>query len=148
MNNDIKQDGTDFSVAPAAAPEPEFAWAESQDSERWQTDLVDVLQYMHDQGAELEVGMIVYRGDCRRPRPDQFVPDSGRMLEYIQENADESEGGEWCDGFVDNVSVEAKQELDTLLEAWARKHLTVHWWLVENTQPYTVTAEDLADVSR
>lgn len=131
-------------VGDAAVATPDIAW--SCNEEDWQHDsLEELLQHMHDQDG-LEVGMTVWFGEKHKPRARNFAVDSDFITERMNENAGESEGGEWSEDFATNVDPAALKELDTYLEEWADKHCPVTWWLIEKTTQYTVTEEDLASV--
>lgn len=128
-----------------AKNEPDLAWSANQ--EDWSHDsLEELLQHLHD-NEELEVGRVVRSGEKRKPAARNFVPDSGYIVDRMNENAGDSDGGEWADDFACNVDPVALKELDTLLEEWADKHCPVTWWLIERTSEYTITAEDVASVS-
>lgn len=125
--------------------EPELAW--SSDEEIWQHDTLDeLLQHLHD-NESLEAGRVVWFGEKHKPRARNFAVDSDYITERMNENAGESEGGEWSEDFATNVDAVALKELDTYLEEWADKHCPVTWWLIEKTTAYTITAEDVANVT-
>ena len=50
--------------------------------------------------------------------------------------------GEWADDFP-SVSAEAKQELEDLLDAWARKNCDCSFYRVKNIETFKITHEDL-----
>lgn len=123
---------------------PDLAWSYNQ--EDWQHEsLEELLQYMHDQDG-LEEGMMVWFGEKHRPNAREFAPDSDYITERMNENAGDSEGGEWAEDFATKVDAAALKELDSYLEEWAEKHCPVTWWLIEKTTEYTITAEDVASV--
>lgn len=115
--------------------EIELCWSDNGEDYSFQTlgDLLDC----HDH----EVGDVVYVGESHRPAASEFV-STDDVIDAVRDRASE-EHGHWAEDFAD-VSAEAEQELQALLEAWAEKHLCVTFWHVKNTRKHTITAEDLA----
>lgn len=104
-------------------------------------------EYTHDSLAELitdeeiEAGATVWRGTARRPDPADYV-DAEDVIDAIAERAWQ-EAGEFAEGYP-NVSDEAREQLQAMLESWAREHARPDFFLVEDGKKYTVTAEDVA----
>jgi hypothetical protein len=46
---------------------------------------------------------------------------------------------------MDDVSAEAKQELNDLLKSWMEKHVTVNFYTVHDVREYVLTEEDLQE---
>ncbi|MDA4131741.1 MAG: hypothetical protein OK454_01260, partial [Thaumarchaeota archaeon] len=58
-----------------------------------------------------------------------YVPDANWVAEQMAETAD---GGEASEEFPE-VSDEAKEKLDALLEAWADENVPVNFWVADGT---------------
>jgi hypothetical protein len=106
----------------------------------------DSLAELLDNCPTVEPGHVVYRGTKHYEDPANFV--SADMLiddlrEQMQDNASANGNSEWCSGYPE-VPDEAGQEFETLLEAWVREHCQPTFFMVKDSTPYTVTAEDLA----
>lgn len=130
MNEEQKQAG-----AASTTSALEYVW--SGDEEMFYDDMDTAL---HDR----EVGDVIYRGVKREFKASDFVNDHDvdSFMEMVGERAYEEVGehvGDWPD-----VSKEAKTELLALLETWADKHCTPHFFGVKDVEKYTITAEDLA----
>ena len=54
-------------------------------------------------------------------------------------------GDEYADGFMDDISSDAKIELNELLKNWMEKHVTINFYTVHSVREYVLTKEDLKD---
>lgn len=117
-----------------------------QDPDCWSTDGSDFhyssLHDLLDANSEIEAGEIVFMGDADHPLASSFV-DHDDVIELIATRAYDV-GGEWAEDYTDDVSEEAKKEMDDFLTAWIGKHLPIRFYQVKNIREYTITAEDLA----
>lgn len=111
----------------------------SMDEELFRAESLNEL--VNDHHDELEVGQTVWVADSVHPDPAGYI-DVDYTLEQIGERAMD-DCGEAAEDFP-SVTAEARNELESLLKTWARKHCTVSFWQVKNVRPYVLTAEDLA----
>lgn len=106
-------------------------------------DFDDAMDALYND-ARLEVGAIIYEADTETVDLGDYVAGE---IDYLLERADESIG-EDCgfeDPVLDDVTPEARKELDTLLRDWTAKHITGRYWrVVGNVRERAVTAEDIA----
>lgn len=115
--------------------EPDYAY--STCGEQYAADWCDFL----DSNPDLEVGHSYYRGVAVRPDPARWTPGADWVLEHMGEQAYED-----ADEFAEDypaVDQAAKDELEALLKDWARKHCQPHFFLIEQAEAFTITAEDL-----
>lgn len=104
-------------------------------------------EYAWDSLAELineedvKAGDVVWRGTPRRPDPAEYI-EAHDVIDCIAERGFE-DAGEFAEGYP-NVSDEAREQLQTMLESWAREHARPDFFLIEDGKKYTVTAEDVA----
>jgi hypothetical protein len=110
----------------------------SRDEEHFSYETLGELLDCND---DLEVGDTVYTGNGITPDPAEWV-DADDVIEQLACRAYD-ESGEFAEDYPE-VSEEAKAELDELLAAWARKHCTPTFYLINNVREYEITAEDLA----
>ncbi len=66
------------------------------------------------------------------------------MIELMQNRGYEI-GDEYADGFMDDITPEAKQELNDLLKSWMEKHVTINFYTVHDVREYTLTEADLQE---
>lgn len=113
------------------------AWSTNNEDFRFSSleDLID------SNSGELEVGQTVYVGDGRKPKLSEFC-DANDVIELMQ-NRGYDIGGEFADGFMDDVSMEEKQELNDLLTSWMEKHVTINFYTVHDVREYVLTEVDL-----
>lgn len=90
---------------------------------------------------DLDVGQTVYVGDGRKPKLSEFC-DADDVIELMQ-NRGYDIGDEYAEGFMDDISPEAKQELDDLLKNWMKKHVAINFYTVHGVREYVLTEEDL-----
>ena len=126
-------------VVPVAPAVIEYAY--STNGEDWTADWCSFL----DQNKELSPGDECQRGVMRYADPAEFV-DSDSVINSMADNASSGELGEWADDFP-SVSAEAKQELEDLLDAWARKNCDCSFYRVKNIETFKITHEDLEHLS-
>lgn len=118
-----------------------FVWGTSEESFNY--DSFGELLKGIDADTGLEVGMTVFYGERVDKTADAFMPDAGTILEHAADAAADF-GGEWAEDFGQDATDEACRELESMLGEWAKKHLKVTFFQVENIRPYTLTAEDVA----
>ena len=111
----------------------------SHDGERFSYDTLGELLDCN----ELQVGDTVYTGDGETPDPAGWV-DADDIIEQLACRAYD-DCGEVAEDYPE-VSKEAKAELESLLEAWVRKHCTPTFYMIKDVQEYVITAEDLAQM--
>lgn len=116
--------------------EPEETW--STNDEEYGYDSLDELL----EDTEVAAGDVVYRGTKTRPDPADFI-DVDTVLEHMGDTA-YNYAGECAEDYTSSVTADGRAELKQLLQAWARKHAQPDFFLVEDAQKYTVTAEDAA----
>lgn len=118
------------------------------DLEAWSTNNKDFnyssLEDLIDSNSgELAVGQTIYVGDGRKPKLSEFC-DADNVIELMQ-NRGFDIGDEYADSFMDDVSVEAKQELNDLLKSWMEKHVTINFYTVHDVREYVLSEEDLQE---
>lgn len=103
-------------------------------------DLDEVIQLIVDLHGTIEPGHVVWFGTAIKPDAGDFV-DADRVIDDMTDAAWDV-AGEFAEDFPE-VSAEARQELNELLEGWARKHCEVNFYTVTDVQPYTITQADI-----
>ncbi len=98
---------------------------------------------INSNSGELAVGKTVYVGDGRKPKLSEFC-NANDVIELMQ-NRGYDIGGEYADTFMDDISSEAKQELNELLKNWMEKHVTINFYTVHDVREYVLTSEDLQE---
>jgi hypothetical protein len=116
--------------------------------EAWSTNNEDfnyssLEDLMDSNSGELAVGQKVYVGDERRPKYSEFC-DANDVIEMMQ-NRGYDIGGEFADGFMDDISPDAKTELDEFLKSWMEKHVAINFYTVHDVREYVLTEEDLRE---
>ena len=93
---------------------------------------------------ELRVGTEYFEGDKVEVHVSDYVNIHGivAMLEQFDDWVYE-DVGEIADCDFYNVSKEAKEELQELIQQWAEKHVKLPYWKVQNVVKKVVTQEDL-----
>jgi hypothetical protein len=110
----------------------------SVDDETFRCESLGELLEDHD---ELVAGSTVYRGKAVRPDPATYI-DTKHIIEMIGERAWD-DCGEAAEDWPAIPSL-AEHELQTLLKAWATKHLSpTPFYRVENVVEYTITEADM-----
>lgn len=119
-------------------PAPDYVW--SLNDEDFQYDSLDDLLCSND---DIEAGRVVYRGIRQEQDAGTFTPDADNVIEHMGVNAYDVVG-EHAEFWPDPTEA-AREELETFLKEWARKHCgPCPFYGVGKTEPYTVTQEDLA----
>jgi len=98
---------------------------------------------VNSNSGELEVGQVVYVGEGRRPKLSELC-DADDVIEMMQNRAYDI-GGEYADGFMDDISAEEKQALNDLLQTWMEKHVSIDFYTVHDVREYVLTEEDLQE---
>jgi hypothetical protein len=91
-------------------------------------------------GSRVGAGEIVYFGRRRKPDPMEWIK-SEDVTEQLGCRAYDC-CGEIAEDYP-HVSAQATEELKALLSAWARKHCTPTWYMVDNVEPYEITEKDM-----
>ena len=93
---------------------------------------------------ELWVGTEYFEGDKVEVQVSDYVNIHGivAMLEQFDDWVYE-DVGEIADCDFYNVSKEAKEELQELIQTWAEKHVKLPYWKVQNVVKKVVTQDDL-----
>lgn len=117
--------------------------AYSVNQEEWNyTDASEVLEALRDDGRLVE-GQVYWESDTETVQPERFLSVE-RLLEDAEERMYDELGEVAEDAF--SVSVAAKLELDELLKAWTRKHVTDRYWIgTGKVREVRVTAADVAE---
>jgi hypothetical protein len=104
----------------------------------------DSLEEVLDSNDGLEVGSVVYFGEKKNvDASDLFFSDW--VIDGMSEQAYEMVG-EVAENYP-NVSKEAREDLNALVEGWINKHCQPNFWQVLNVKKYEITEEDLARVT-
>ena len=104
--------------------------------------LIEELQdYEYD---EIPIGTEYFEADKVDVKVGDYVSIHGimSMLEQF-DNWVYEDVGEIADCNFYNVSKEAKEELQELIQTWAEKHVKLPYWKVQNVVEKVVTQEDL-----
>ena len=104
--------------------------------------LIEELQdYEYD---EIPIGTEYFEADKVDVKVGDYVNMHGivSMLEQFDDWVYE-DVGEIADCNFYNVSKEAKEELQELIQQWAEKHVKLPYWKVQNVVKKVVTQEDL-----
>ncbi|WP_064748680.1 hypothetical protein [Lysobacter antibioticus] len=119
----------------------DYAW--SIDEERFDLgSFGEALDALESDG-RLAVGQVIYYGETEQQAASSFVPTADQIIDCAADNAYDH-AGEHSEGFGNDVTPEAKAELNAFLSEWANKNMRVHFWLVRNVRKYIVTAEDVS----
>jgi len=115
------------------------AWSTNNEDFRFSSleDLID------SNSGELAVGQTVYVGEGRKPKLSEFC-DADDIIELMQNRCCDI-GGEYADGFMDDISPDAKIELDEFLKSWMEKHVTINFYTVHSVREHVLTSEDLQE---
>ena len=117
--------------------QPGIEYAYSTNGEDWTADWCSFISKNED----FSPGDECQRGEMHYADPAEFV-DSDAVIDTMANNASSSELGEWADDFP-NVSADAKQELEDLLDACARKNCDCSFYRVKNIETFKIAHEDL-----
>jgi hypothetical protein len=109
----------------------------STDNETFNYESLDDLLASND---ELVAGDTIYVGEPIGPSTTQLC-DAEDVLDVMRDRAYDL-AGEHADGYPD-VTEEAEDELNALLEAWMNKHCLPHFYTVRDVRPYILTEEDV-----
>ena len=93
-----------------------------------------------DDDDDLEVGRVVEFGIAHKPAAADFI--CADAVIYHMQDAAYAEVGDHAPYFPD-VSAEEKRELDDFLKAWANKYCAVDFFMIRDTQEYTITVDDV-----
>lgn len=102
-------------------------------------DVIDELRGKMDE-SEL-IGASYWRGEKKELTHAECI-DVDSFLDRCDEHAYEQIGEIYDNCFMD-VGDDAKNELEDLILAWAKKHVAIKYWKVGKVQECKVTAEDL-----
>lgn len=134
-----------------ARPAPDETWSLTHEADGFTFDtLAELIQdnsgeLRLDEDVTVNVGDTVVRAEKEYPDPATFIDaDRVRMEieEHMADNAKANGFAEVCDGYP-AISDAANQELETFLEAWARKHCKPTFFHIRNQREHTITTEDL-----
>lgn len=116
------------------------------DEEYRHTDIESVLDDLESNG-NLKVGASYFEADCAPVATDRLL-SADQILEAADEQGYELIGETWDNPF--DVSGEARQELQALLNTWAAKHVKVgrYFEIVGLTRKMTVTLADVDSVEK
>ena len=107
----------------------------------WDQLIDELYDYESD---ELPIGTEYFEGDKVDVTVGDYV-DMHRIDSMLTEFDDlvYEDIGEIADCDFSNVSKEAKEELQEIIQAWAEKHVNLPYWKVQNVVKKVVTQEDL-----
>ena len=118
-------------------------------SKCWSLNKEDFFDDWYDRIDELKQEKLVvdteyFEGDKINVRISDYVNIHGivSMLEQFDDWVYE-DVGEIADCDFYNVSKEAKEELQEVIQQWAEKHVKLPYWKVQNVVKKVVTQEDL-----
>lgn len=122
--------------------EATFTCYSSNDEEFNFDELGDLIDHMDDP----QVGDVYYEADAVRCTSVDGI--NSHTVDSILENMDErmyDEIGECYDNECSDVSDEAKQELRSMIEAWAQKHINLSrfWRIKGKSRECRLSKEDL-----
>lgn len=122
------------------APAIEYAYSKTEHSDNWSDD--SLASYVSDY--ELTAGAVIYRGTSLKQDPSYFLPDVDDVINHMANQAHDN--SEYADNFPD-LTEEQQAEIDSLLDplrAWVDRNCEVRFYEVNDIEPYTITAEDVA----
>lgn len=119
--------------------ETDFVW--STDEETYNIDSLGDLIRDYD----IEAGTTVYYGKAAKPSASSFI-DTDDIIEDAQNRASDNYG-EFAECFLDDITDEAKKELNDFLSAWMEKYGVVTFYMVEEPKEYVVTEQDVIDAN-
>ncbi|MDQ8942048.1 hypothetical protein [Acinetobacter soli] len=91
---------------------------------------------------DLEVGNVFLTGIRRDLTPESYFPNADDLLEQYDGNIYDNCGEYAHDNTgSDQVTDEAKQELNDFLKSWASKHLSLSCYEVDHEEEITLTQE-------
>jgi hypothetical protein len=120
--------------ANAQQPAADECW--SIDQERYEAGSLSDFISSHE---DLEPGRVIWRGTTERPN-NTHLCDANDVIDTLADRAGDF-AGEYAEDYP-HVSAEARAELDQLLSDWIDKHAEPHFFIVNDTQPYTLTEAD------
>lgn len=102
----------------------------------------EAMEDMRDQD-DLEVGNSFLTGIKRHPDPFRFLLDADEILESYEERICDEHDWSYAEGNtgIDNITVEAKKELDDFIKAWSEKHLKITFFEIDHDEKIEVTQE-------
>lgn len=107
----------------------------------WDQLIDELYDYESD---ELPIGTEYFEADKAETKVKDYVKIY--IIESLLEQFDDlvyEDVGEIADCDFFNVSKEAKEELQELVQQWAEKHVNLPYWKVQNVVKKVVTKEDL-----
>lgn len=128
-------------AAPVATAQDDVAW--STDDESFPYDSLDeAIDSLRDCDVEDPIGRTVYFGAKVPCDPTRWC-DAADIVDLLMNRAYD-EVGEAAEDWPPLVSDTAQAELSEFLGAWITKHCPANFWLIPNSRPYTITAEDVS----
>lgn len=106
-----------------------WGFGESEYTEGWRTG-GDTREQAIVAGRDAYPGQVFWIVHGHKPSPAEYMTDVDWILEDVIQRACD-EAGEAAETFGDDVTDEAKAELNELLESWATRHLKVNFWIAD-----------------
>lgn len=106
--------------------------------------MAEILSDMNDDG-DLVVGNIFWQAEAEEFKASEFF-SADSLIEDAQTQAYDH-GGEWAEDFGDDISKEAKAELERLISEWADKHVSVRFWRCKDAKEVVVTEQMVSEYS-
>lgn len=119
----------------------DFAWALDQESFH-QDSFSGFMKQLAFEG-RLEAGVVVYYGRIDQRAAASFMPSAVEVLELAADAAYQY-ANELAGNFARDTGRDGLQALEDAMGVWANKHLSVDFFLVPHSKPYTLTEEDCA----
>ena len=114
----------------------------SKDDENFNyKELGELFDEMESDGT-LEVGTIYYKAEAKESEGVDFI-NVNSVLEMFDERAYD-DIGECYNNDYSSCSDEARDELESLLNEWSSKHISLNYWIIKGkSTEMTVTQEDI-----
>lgn len=132
-------------VSPSdAQPKPQYSWSVDEETYRDQCDSIEeAVAAALDHHGDLEIGTRISIGEIIPVGALQLV-DADSVIDNMSCQAYEL-SGEVSEDYLAGVTKEQKDELESLIAAWADRVEKPAFWQIGTTYVHTVSAEDLRE---
>lgn len=142
---------TDTHNAPAGAPSNtstpvQYSWSTDEETYQDRCESIEhAISEALNSGRDFEVGQTLYIGEAIPVEVSQLV-DADSVIDSISCQAYEL-SGEVSEDYLAGVTKEQKDELESLIAAWADRVETPSFWQIGTIFMHTVTAQDLGGIA-
>lgn len=143
-NNGSTQDSAPVASPSAAQPKAQYSWSVDEETYRDRCDSIEeAVAAALDHHRDLEIGTTISIGEIIPVDALQLV-DADSVIDNMSCQAYEL-SGEVSEDYLAGVTKEQKDELESLIAAWADRIETPAFWQIGTTYVHTVSAEDLRE---